>query len=63
MTTLIKTKSKKTDNQTNIDKREAANITEYLPENHHSKIHIKNACKMSKINMFKIDVRTFLSPL
>ena len=48
MTTFIKTKLKKTDDQTYIDKcRAAANITEYhdkyikinLPQNHYSKIH------------------------
>ena len=67
-TTFIKTKLKKSDDQTNINKyRVTANITEY---HNISKLiflriiiakfmkklqlfHVKNVCKMSKINMFK----------
>ena len=47
MTTFTKAKLKKSDDHTNIDKyRVAATITEYyiklnLPENHHSKNHVK----------------------
>ncbi len=71
MTTLIKTKFKKSDDQINIDKyRVAANITEYHIKakilNHYSKIHkdkavisFINVGKMSKINIFKKDVWTF----
>ena len=43
MTTIIKAKLRKSDDQTNIDKyRVAAKITGYhinLPKNHHTKIH------------------------
>ncbi len=53
MTTLIKVKLKKLDDQTNIVKyRVAANITEY-----HIKINLN--VKMSIMNMFKMDVQTF----
>ena len=70
MTTFIKTKLNKLDNQTNIDKyRVNANITEY---HNISKLiflriiitkfiekrqlfHVKDYVKMSKINMFKMD--------
>ena len=60
MTTFIKAKIKKSDDQTNIDKyRVDANITKYnfisklvlLRIIHHIKIHVK----MSTINMFKMD--------
>ncbi len=58
MTTFIKAKLKKSDDQMNIDKfRVAANIIEYhniyknnLPKNHHSRIHDDKAiisCKKS----------------
>ena len=48
MTTFIKTKFRKSDDQPNIDKyRVAPNITEYhiinLPYNHYSKIHENKA--------------------
>ena len=66
---------KKSDDQTNID-RFAANIKKYhikilLLKNHHSKIHdekrqifhVKIYVKMLKINMLKMQVRTFWSQL
>ena len=63
MTTLIKTKLKKSDNLHNFKYRVAANITEYHIV---SKIiflrflsFIKMYVKMLKINMFKMDFRTF----
>ena len=71
MTTFIKTKFKISEDQTNIDiYRVAANITKIscikfnLPQNQYFKIHEDKAIisfkkkdvKMSKINMFKMDV-------
>ncbi len=65
MTKFIEMKFKKSDDvdQTNIEKyRVAANITEYHNKiNLNFKIHnqVIIACKNVKINMFKMDVRTF----
>ncbi len=68
MITFIKAKNKKSDDQTNIKEyRLAANITEYhfIPKLIYRRIviqkfmmirqlfHIKNVCKMSKINTLK----------
>ncbi len=77
MTTFIKTKLKKSDNQTNIDKyREAANITEYhiskliflrvsIPKfkNIRQLFHVINVCKSVKNQHGKMDVWTFWSQL
>ncbi len=58
MTTFIKTKSKKSDDQINTDKyRVAANITEphikinFLRKNHYFKIHEDRAISLCKICM------------
>ena len=79
MTTFIKTKFKKSDYQTNIDKyKVAANITEYhiiskliflriiIPifKKIRQLFHVKNVWKnVKKINMFKMDIWTFWSQL
>ena len=74
MTTFIKAKLKKSDDQTNIDKyRVVANITEYhiisksiFPTiiilklmMKRQLLHIKMYVRMSQINMFKINIWTF----
>ena len=57
MTTFIKVKLKKSDDQINIDKcRVSANITEY----HITKFILR---RLSKINIFKMGVWTFWSKL
>ena len=72
MITLIETKFKKSDNQTNIDKyRVAANVSEYyikinLPSNHHSKIHNNKAvilCKNDKNQQVYMVIWSFWSQL
>ena len=72
MTTFIKAKLKKSDDQTKIDKYCVAakynRISYYIkidpPKNHHFKIHDDKSfilSKMSKINMFEIiDLLSFL---
>ena len=70
MTSFIKAKPKKSDDQTRriLTNEKAANFTEFpnikitLSKNHHSKIHDDKAiisCKNVKINMYKMDIRTF----
>ncbi len=67
MSTFIKAKLEKSDDQTNIDNyRVASNITEYhIPKFIiiRQLIHEKIDLKMSKINMFKMDIRTVCSDL
>ena len=64
MTTFVKAKIEKSDDQTNIDKYRVAAIT---TENHIIsklvKIRQLFHVKLSKIKMFKIDVITFQSEL
>ncbi len=60
MTTLKKTKFKKSDDSTNIYKYRVKINLLYL---HYFKIHENNHVKMSKINMLKIDVWTSWSQL
>ncbi len=63
MTTFIKTKLNKSYNETNIGNfRVAENITEYQSNLIFGIIIIQKLfhVKMSKLNMFKMNVRTFL---
>ncbi len=65
MTTIIEAKLKKSDDQLNMDKYGvAAKITEYLTKSKLIVVRItiyllKLHVKMSNINIFKMDVRTF----